>query len=308
MNECPICLHGEDIFRCKVNLIYGSEYDLVECAQCGVLRFSPLPTENDLNEFYGASYFDFEKHKTEGKGMAFARKYLQNKPAGKFLDVGCATGFFINGIRQNCDWEVFGVDFSPEAVGFARKELGLNALSGELTEIDFAAAEFHFVHMNNVLEHVRDPLQTLKECRRIIKSDGTMFLSVPNGLTDSLDLINFYKTEKKPARSKNGHIFFFPAKALLRMIDEAGFEIMDSKTYGIRRGLRSHGLLPQKKNWKKPYYPREKAENAAARVAVRVKKKHAAFYYRYRFMQFNLKMLPGLRRYGLDFQLILQPK
>lgn len=308
MNQCPICLHHESIFRCKVNLIYGSEYDLVECAECGVLRFSPLPTEAELNEFYSASYFDFEKHKSEGKGMAFARKYLSRRRTGKFLDVGCATGFFINGIRQNSDWEVFGVDFSAEAVGFAKNELGLNAVSGELAEINFPGAHFDFVHMNNVLEHVRNPLQTLKECRRIVKPDGKMFLSVPNGVTDSLDLINFYKTEKKPARSKNGHIFFFPGKTLTRMIEEAKFEILESKTYGIRRGLRSHGYLPQKRNWKEPYFPKEKAETAAPRVAVRVKKKHADFYYKYRFMQFNLKMLPGLRRYGLDFQLILQPK
>jgi 2-polyprenyl-3-methyl-5-hydroxy-6-metoxy-1,4-benzoquinol methylase len=307
IDACPICKSAnEKTFRCKTTLNFGTEYDLIECVECGVLYFRPMPRIEELESFYTASYYDFERHKHEGKGMAFAKKYLQKK-TGKFLDVGCATGFFINGIRASSDWEVFGVDFGKAAVKFASEELGLNVVAGDLTETDYPDGFFDFVHVNNVLEHVLNPVAVLSECRRIIKPDGTMYLSVPNGFVDSRDLIEFYKSEKNPARSKSGHIFFFPARNLLKIIKDAGFVVEKTNTYGIRRGLRSLGWLPQKRKWKTPYFPQKEIESDSDAVTLKNKKKHSDFYYQYRFAQLNLKMLPGLKKIGLDYQFILRP-
>ncbi len=157
-------------------------------------------------------YYDFERHKSEAKGKFFARKYLRG--AGRFLDVGCATGFFLNGIRANSEWETLGVEFGAAAVEFARKELDLNVAQGNLADAKFPDGHFDFVHVNNVLEHALEPLEMLEEARRILKPDGVFYLSVPNGFIDSRDLITFYLRVKIPARSKNGHVFFFP---LLRL-------------------------------------------------------------------------------------------
>lgn len=307
--KCLICGdEKEKIFLCHVCLNFNSKYDLVECADCGVIFFQPLPSRAELELFYSASYYDFERHKNEGKGMAFARKYLRYKKTGKFLDIGCATGFFINGIRQNTDWEVYGVDFGKAAVNFAKETLKLNAFQGDVTELNFPSDYFDFIHINNVLEHVLNPVGVLKECRRMVKTDGIMYLSVPNGFVDSRDLIAFYRSEKQPARSKSGHIFFFPARTMLKILEETGFLIEKTHTYGIRRGLRSLGLYPRKGSWKSPYFPKKQTESGNQTAAVIEKKKHSDFYYRYRFAQLNLKMLRGLHKFGLDYQFILRPK
>jgi 2-polyprenyl-3-methyl-5-hydroxy-6-metoxy-1,4-benzoquinol methylase len=306
-DACPICRNEKDkLFRCKTTLNFGTEFDLIECEECGVLYFHPMPRREELESFYTASYYDFERHKHEGKGMAFAKKYLDKK-TGKFLDVGCATGFFINGIRASSDWEVFGVDFGKAAVKFASEELGLNVVAGDLTETDYPDQFFDFVHINNVLEHVLKPTEVLSECRRIIKPDGTMYLSVPNGFVDSRDLIRFYESEKIPARSKSGHIFFFPSRTLLKIIKDAGFMVEKTSTYGIRRGMRSLGWLPQKPKWKTPYFPQKQSEIDRDAVTLKNKKKHSDYYYQYRFAQLNMKMLPGLSKIGLDYQFILRP-
>ncbi len=311
MPPCQIC--GDSAskrFHCKVNLIFGTEYDLFECLHCGLIFFDPMPTESELTTFYSASYYDFDKSREEGKGMAFARSLMRWKPRGKFLDVGCATGFFINGIRKHSDWDVYGTDFGASAVRFARDQLGLNVVQGDLVEAAFQEAFFDYIHVNNVLEHVPNPISLLRECRKIIKPDGIFFLSVPNGFNDSLDLINFWKEENKPARSKNGHIFFFPARTLLMLFDQIGFEVKTKKTYSIKRGLRSVGHLPRKSDWKKDYYPRESPEKTMdAEVTIPdQKKKHSDFYYKYRFVLGNLQMIPGLHRFGLDYLFILRPK
>ena len=308
MSRCVICKSEEKgAFQCKASLDYGTVYDVLECPSCGGFYFDPLPSLNELENFYSPSYYDFERHKNEGRGMAFARKYLRYKKTGKFLDIGCATGFFINGIKNNSDWEVYGVEFGAAAAKFAQENLGLNVKQGEVMSASFPEHYFDFVHVNNVLEHVLDPPAFLRECRRILKPDGIMYLSVPNGFVDSRDLITFYKSENRPARSKNGHIFFFPKHTLLRMLDETGFIIEKSHTYGIRRGFRSLGLFPRRGKWKRPYFPREEAAGDQESVKTVHKPKHSDFYYLYRFTQLNLKMIPGLIPVGLDFQLILKP-
>ncbi len=311
MSECPICTGAsQKRFLCKVNLIYGTEFDLVECLECGVIRFHPLPTPAQLAGFYSASYYDFDRSREEGKGMAFAKQLKTWKRTGKFLDVGCATGFFLNGIKHHSNWEVYGTDFGESAVRFARTKLELDVRQGDLSDAGFPAAYFDYVHVNNVLEHVLDPVSLLGECRRVVRPDGILFLSVPNGFNDSLDLIDFYRMENKPARSKNGHIFFFPARTLIRLIEQSGFDIEKKKTYSLKRGFRSIGYLPRKRDWKKDYYPRELPETqASTEITIPdTPKKHSDFYYKYRFIQGNLQMVPGLHKFGLDFLFILKPR
>jgi SAM-dependent methyltransferase len=311
MNSCPICSEtSSKIFLSKVNLTFGTEYDLVECPHCRIIYFNPLPTIEQLAAFYSASYYDFDPWREQGKGMAFARQLSKWKKTGKFLDVGCATGFFIYGIKNHSAWEVYGTDFGESAIRFAKEKLGLNAFHGDLASIHFPDDHFDYVHMNNVLEHVPNPVPLLKECHRIVKRNGIFYLSVPNGFVDSKDLIDFYNEETMPARSKQGHIFFFQEKTLRYLFDTIGFDIVKTETYSVKRGLRSIGVLPRKKDWKKDYFPKTSPESISIQkdVIVPVKKKHSDWYYRFRFVQGNLQHLSGLYNFGLDFLFLLKKR
>ena len=57
------------------------------------------------------------------------------------------------------------------------------------SDVNFPDAFFDYIQVHNVLEHVRDPMTLLRECRRILKADGVLDLRVPNGRVDSLDLL-----------------------------------------------------------------------------------------------------------------------
>lgn len=310
--SCPICHSPEEkVWLCKTTLVFGTEYDCIECPTCGVIYFSPMPTTAQLTLFYSAAYYNFDRWREEGKGMAFARQLTQWKSTGKFLDVGCATGFFMHGIKQHAQWEVYGTDFGASAVQFARTELGLNVRLGDLTEAHFPSSYFDYVHVNNVLEHVPNPLALLQECHRIVKPDGMFYVSVPNGFVDSRDLIAFYHEEQRPARSKHGHIFFFQKQTLLYLFDKIGFEIIKRHTYGWKRGLRSVRRLPQKRAWKTGYYPCTRPEQSVYEGDIHraeQKKKHGDWYYYYRFWQGNWQRIPGLHNIGLDFLFLLRAK
>ena len=310
MANCPICQNGVKARPlCKVNLGFAADYDLVECAACGVRRLDPLPCVEELSRFYASKDYGRDWYKQQGLGMAFAKSALRHKAGGRFLDVGCGQGFFLDGIRRHTDWEVHGTEFTPALASFAARELGLDVRHGELADVNFPDSHFDYIHISNVLEHVRHPVGLLKECRRIIKPDGILHLRVPNGSVDSLNLIKYFRSEGRPALSPSGHLYFFPRRTLLRMFEESGFEVARSRTYGIRRGLRSLGLYPQKRDWKKSYLANGTAtarQNGEPALAPR--KNRPDVYYRYRFLQFRLKMLPGMRGFGLDYLLLLRPK
>ena len=308
--KCPICRDtSAPAALCPVTLGYQTAFDLIECQNCGTRMLDPIPTDEQLETFYSPHYYGSDWYKQRGMGMAFTRSFLKRLPPGKFLDVGCGLGYFIDGIRQNSDWDVCGVEFSNEAVEYARQNLNLDVRQGELADVNFPEQSFDFVRVWNVLEHVKDPLSLLKEVRRIIKPDGLFHLSVPSGYADSGGLIKFYNLEGKPARSKDGHLFFFSKKALLQMFDETNFEIIKSGTIGMRRGMTNLGLFPRKPNWKTPYFLRDFVQNEEKKeISLPPEKKRPDFYYRYRYFRMNVKTIPGLREIGLDFSIMLKPK
>ena len=311
MAACPICpAQGAKNCLCQVSLVHPGAHDLLQCPACGVRYFEPMPAPAQLEQFYSPAYFNFDRSREEGKGLAFARRLQRWKRSGKLLDVGCATGYFIHGIRAHSDWEVYGVEFGESAARFAAEQLQLEVKHGSLESAAYPDAFFDYVHVNNVLEHVIHPFALLRECRRILRPEGVLFLSVPNGDNDSLDLIEFYRQEGKPARSKNGHIFFFAGRTLLGLFEQIGFIVEKKKTYSLKRGLRSAGYWPRKRDWKKDYFPRGAAGNSTnPEIAQQdAKRKHPDLYYRLRFMQGNLQMLPGLHQWGLDFLFILRPR
>ncbi|HEX9629405.1 MAG TPA: methyltransferase domain-containing protein, partial [Pyrinomonadaceae bacterium] len=149
----------------------------------------------------------------------------------------------------------------------------------------------------------------LKECRRILKPNGALHLRVPNGTIDSRDLLRFYRYGGVPPFSKSGHLFFFPKKALIWMFAEAGLEISEARTYGIRRGLATLGLWPRLKDWKRHYRAKPFGNNGTnPRITLPPEKSRPRFYYRYRMIRMNSRMLPGMREFGLDYQFVLTPK
>jgi SAM-dependent methyltransferase len=165
---------------------------------------------------------------------------------------------------------------------------------------------FDFIRVNNVIEHVRDPLGFIMECRRILRDGGRLYLSVPNGPVDSAGLIKYFHEEKKPPRSKDGHLFFFSKNALGRLFQASGMEIAAAHTYGIRRGLRLLGRYPNKRRWKNPYrltltgdVPERKE------IVLPTRPLRLPGYAAYRHWQFLVKRLPGLVNFGLDFEILL---
>ncbi len=96
----------------------------------------------------------------------------------RMLDVGCGVGAFVRRLREFSD-DVCGFDIDEENVRKGIDEVpGLGLAVGEY--LPFADDTFDVVVLHEVLEHVADDLETLKETRRVLKSGGKAIIFTPN--------------------------------------------------------------------------------------------------------------------------------
>jgi SAM-dependent methyltransferase len=134
-------------------------------------------------------------------------------------------------MRKYLDWQVAGVELSDFASTYARETLGLDVQTGTLETTRFSEGSFDVVTFWDVIEHVPNPLETLRRAYRLLRSDGLLVLRTPN--LDSLDARVFgsYWIGYELPR----HLYVFSRRTLERLLQKAGFCVV-----GIRCIYGSH--------------------------------------------------------------------
>ncbi len=118
-------------------------------------------------------------HPGQREMMNISVMYLPAKHRGRLLEVGFGSGETLAEMRR-LGWEVEGIDFDAQAVKNARHNYDLNVRAGHLENQAYPPHYFDSVIMNHVIEHVHNPLQLLRECRRILKPGGVLVIVTPN--------------------------------------------------------------------------------------------------------------------------------
>lgn len=256
---CLLCQCEDTETRWQVHIPEIGERKVAGCPRCGFFFVTPRPSPDELERFYSREYFDaattscgFTDHQRKfharlGEGWLVGRQLRREKPSGRVLDVGCATGEFLRGIQEGSGWEAFGTDLSSYAVEVAHRSPGLNITCGELADIAFPAEYFDAVFVRNVLEHVLEPEALIEELRRILRPGGLLRLVVPNGHTEirPFDAAN---RRNELAEDVQAHLNFFTPACFVAWLRQCGFEVSKIYTLGLKRGLFELGLLP--KAWK----------------------------------------------------------
>ena len=70
---CAVCRRkpSRSEIICPVTLGFGTSFDLVECSDCLTRRLFPLPTDEELNNFYNTGYYGGDWYKQRGWGKTF---------------------------------------------------------------------------------------------------------------------------------------------------------------------------------------------------------------------------------------------
>ncbi|MCR4333505.1 MAG: class I SAM-dependent methyltransferase [Patescibacteria group bacterium] len=183
VSPCPSCGKTE-------NKEWGSKngYTLLRCTSCGLIFVFPLPSEAPAiyDKTYFASgdgygYVDYDRDK-EPMRRAF-ELYLEHIEEvlgrkGNLLDVGAATGYFMN-IAKGHGWKVEGVEISDYAASLGRAK-GLSIHTGTLENTFLTEESFDAITFFDILEHVRDPKSVLLEANRFLKKGGIVVVTTPD--------------------------------------------------------------------------------------------------------------------------------
>jgi SAM-dependent methyltransferase len=92
---------------------------------------------------------------------------------GRMLDVGCGIGDML-AFRPNS----VGVDINEHTVAYCRQR-SLDAHVMEPDRLPFAQARFDSVLLDNVLEHLPEPVPLLEEVLRVLVAQGRLLIGVP---------------------------------------------------------------------------------------------------------------------------------
>jgi 2-polyprenyl-3-methyl-5-hydroxy-6-metoxy-1,4-benzoquinol methylase len=211
---CPICgsARARELFT-----------TIVQCSQCGLVRTQWEAVTAD--RLYDSSYFT-ERNQYLAEEAAFSAMFEElitltqhYKPSGQLLDVGCGPGLLLKVARQH-GYQVRGCDIATWATQYARDN-GLDVQTGELESIHYPDREFDVVALNHALEHVRQPIELLREIRRILKEDGIVVVGVPN--FDSL--MAHMMRRRWAGLLPDQHLWHFTPRTLRWILERADFSV-----------------------------------------------------------------------------------
>lgn len=95
----------------------------------------------------------------------------------KLLDLGCGTGLFLQ--RRRADCEAYGIDLSPQALGYCRRRGIRTVALADATTLPLKDESFDIVTAFDLIEHLADDHALVREIRRVLRPGGFLLTTVP---------------------------------------------------------------------------------------------------------------------------------
>jgi len=152
----------------------------------------------------------------------------------RVLDIGCAVGY-LSSILADRGFSVGSIDWPgtphPATVEFSGADLddGLGPVSGK----------FEFIICADVIEHLRDPLRLLKECRAKLAPGGVLLASLPNSAHWSFRwnvLLGRFPQHERGLFDST-HLHFYNWEGWVTLLQRAGFRIETVQSSAVPVGL-----------------------------------------------------------------------
>ena len=261
-NGCSLCGGGEFSLLAEGDR-YGFDLNKQICNQCGLIQTYPSPSEKFHKKFYShyyrplylknkqVEYWSVIKEQTD-KGLKYLQ-YLQSNGLANELkelsivEIGCSSAGTINTIKPHVKSEQ-GCDLDIEAIKFAKREFNLNVEVG-MYPAKLPKGRKVFI-MSHVLEHVFNPLVTLKHLRSLMNQDDYLFIAVPG-----INMVakGDYKNDLR-RYFHIAHVTDFTGTTLCNVAQQAGF-----KTINFDEEINGLFIADNVSNWKK--HPQDSIDN-----------------------------------------------
>lgn len=131
------------------------------------------------------SYFKslYQRTMKEAYGLAYREIISALVKGGMCLDCGANKGYWYEKLSKEIQLtkkQYYGIEWNETCVAIGRKK-GLNIQQGDLNKpLPYEEGKFTCVFALSVLEHLLNGCHFIKECHRVLGTDGKLLLLTPN--------------------------------------------------------------------------------------------------------------------------------
>ncbi|MBU0587292.1 MAG: class I SAM-dependent methyltransferase [Gammaproteobacteria bacterium] len=249
--HCPVC-GGETAHVLATELRRGRGR-VLHCRVCDH-GFLLQDQKVDSKQFYAEQYRQEYSHNAEEKAtnarelFDVYKRYQQDRldaivpmllPTTKLLEVGASAGQFLWHVKDRVR-VVNAIELDKACRVFMEQKLHISADDEYLEYSRFARETYDVVCAFQVMEHVGDPFSFLKSLRAVTRSEGAIFVEVPN-LHDPL-LAIWNVPAYRGFYYHSAHLHYFSETSLRKVAQTAGFhddqiEISFSQDYNLLNHL-----------------------------------------------------------------------
>jgi len=228
--ECNLYINGdtkEEVLE-KVSNLYKEDY------------WNQRNSETSIN----SEYTDTD---SQGKRRNWISQFLYTKEhiAGNtILEIGVGAGQSILWF-ENEGFQVTGIEPDGRNVSMINRVLKRGRVVESSVEEFSSDKVFDVIWMSHVLEHLIEPGDFIKKIKNNLKKNGIFFIEVPNCE---------YEPMLKNSIEKNPHLFHFTKKALIKLVENAGYKIVSCDVF--RPATKNEGVKHKILKNSFPYYPR----------------------------------------------------
>lgn len=249
---CRLCGAGADSLSVTTPHVYGDESGrraFLNCEQCGVHFLFPPLSSQDEERFYRNEFEGFmEQRAGNGSGWRDASDHVAANefqvrrrsryllpllpPQASILEVGCSSGFMLYPL-QNMGHKCSGVEPS----GLFREY----CLSHDISVFDSLDAlqatapgtRFDVIMHFFVLEHLGDPLRSLRQQLALLQPNGRLVIEVPNSSDPLRSIYDFPAFER--FYWSVAHHWYWNEKSLTMLLSQLGcdFQIVREQRYDL---------------------------------------------------------------------------
>lgn len=220
---------------CKDYLVSNQEFVINQCTTCGFRLTNPRPDVATISSYYESD--QYVSHHDESSGLInrmyrlvrniTLRSKLSlinelNRGRGDILDVGCGTGTFLEKCMSG-GWQVAGMEPDHNARAIAQKKLrveiepNLNSLTGKQL--------FNVITLWHVLEHIHNLNEIIPQLQRLLATNGTLLIAVPNSNSYDAQYFKQYWAAYDVPR----HIYHFTPPTIERLFKKHNFRLTDKR-------------------------------------------------------------------------------
>lgn len=198
-------------------------YQIARCKHDGLLRSTPVFDENTLAKLYKKSSFTYhdEVENLTATYINALQPIVQKLPhSASFLEIGCGSGFVLQGLKKLGFTHVYGAEPSTHAVSLADASIQKKIRCDVFTSATFPQKKFDCVFFFQTFDHISNPEKFLKECYDVLKPGGYILSYHHNAQSFSAKILQ----EKSPIYDIE-HTYLYDTVTTKKIFEKAHFTV-----------------------------------------------------------------------------------